>query len=185
VLPQFIGKQQQVPPNYSAKNVNGVRAYRLARKGEEFMLPAKEVEVFSFDLVAQTDENTFEFTIECSSGTYIRSLARDLGKAVGSSAIMSYLCREKSGIFTLENSRTEEEILAEQENFISYLIPMEEALSALPKRVLNSDEQIILNGIGIPTDVRGKQRVYLSDGTLVGIGECDEEGLLKIKTRLL
>ncbi len=184
-LPDFIGKLQQVPPNYSAKNVGGVRAYRLARKGKDFTLPAKEVEVYSFDLVRKTDENTYEFLIECSSGTYIRSLARDLGAAVGSAAIMSYLCREKSGIFTLKNSHMEEEILAEPEKFVSFLIPTEEALLSLPKRVLVGDEEKVLNGIGIPTEFAGKQRVYLSDGTLVGIGECDDEGLLKIKTRLL
>lgn len=185
VLPSFLGKIVQIPPNYSAKNVDGVRAYDLARKGKEFTLKGKEVEIFSFLLIDQTESDTYEFLIECGSGTYIRSLARDLGAAVGSAAVMSYLCREQSGMFRLENSRTKEDLFSEPNALEKYLIPVQEALTDLPKRILTDNELRLLNGVAIESDIKGMQRIYLNEDTLVGIGETDENGMLKIKTRLL
>ena len=185
VLPSFLGKIVQIPPNYSAKNVDGVRAYDLARKGKEFTLKGKEVEIYSFRLIDQVEKDCYEFLIECGSGTYIRSLARDLGAAVGSAAVMSFLCREQSGMFSLENSRTKEDLFSESNALEKYVIPVEEALKDLPKRVLLDNELRLLNGVAIESDVVGMQRIYLQDNTLVGIGETDENGMLKIKTRLL
>ena len=185
VLPSFLGKIIQIPPNYSAKNVGGVRAYDLARKGKDFTLQGKEVEIYSFSLLSQVDDDCYEFLIECGSGTYIRSLARDLGNAVGSAAVMSYLCREQSGMFRLENSCSEKDLLSAPDSFEKYVIPIEAAIKELPKKVLNEKELCLLNGVAIESDVIGAQRIYLNDGTLVGIGEADENGALKIKTRLL
>ena len=185
VLPSFIGKIEQIPPMFSAKNICGVRAYKLARKGEFFQLNSKTVEINSFSLLSQIDENTFEFSIECSSGTYIRSLARDLGEALGSKAIMSYLCRTQSGEFRLENSLTEEEILALSDTPEKIILPCETVLNKLPKYVFSGDKLRVLNGIKIPCEVEEIMRVYLPDGTLVGIGGKDENGFWEIKTRLL
>lgn len=103
-LVNFLGKINQLPPKYSAKNVDGQRAYDLARKGIEFELKPKEVEIFKFELLGQINENTFEFLIDCSSGTYIRSLARDLGLICNSYAYMSKLTRTRAGNFELKNS---------------------------------------------------------------------------------
>ncbi len=185
VLPSFLGKIIQIPPNYSAKNVNGVRAYDLARKGKEFTLKGKEVEVFSFRMIDQIELDCYEFLIECGSGTYIRSLARDLGAAVGSAAVMSYLCREQSGIFSLKNSCTKEDLFSSPNTLDQYVMPIETVLTELPKRTLTDKELCLLNGVAIQSDVAGLQRIYFQDDTLVGIGETDEKGLLKIKTRLL
>ena len=105
VLPQLIGEIEQTPPKYSAKNVSGKRGYELARAGIEFELKPKKVNIYSIKLLNKTDENSFSFEIECGGGTYIRSIARDLGALLNTSAIMSSLVRTKSGIFELKKRR--------------------------------------------------------------------------------
>lgn len=104
VLPTFFGDIMQIPPKYSAKNVNGKRGYDLARAGVEFELPAKKVHIYGMELLRQVSENTFSLKIRCGGGTYIRSLARDIAAALDTKAVMSALRRTKSGIFTLENA---------------------------------------------------------------------------------
>lgn len=104
VLPYFIGEQEQVPPRYSAKKLGGVRAYDLARNNKDFELKPKLIHVYNIKLLKQINNTTFRFLIECSSGTYIRSIARDLAYKVNSLAYMSYLQRTKCGDFCIENS---------------------------------------------------------------------------------
>ena len=84
VLPTFFGDIMQVPPKYSAKNVNGQRGYDLARAGVEFTLPPKQVRIDGIELLGKSKdkENTFLFKIRCGGGTYIRSLARDIANAL-------------------------------------------------------------------------------------------------------
>ena len=103
VLPEFIGSIEQMPPAYSAKSVNGVRAYMLARQGKEVQLKAKTVRINEFSLV-RGEGGSFEFVIRCGGGTYVRSLGRDLAAKLDTCASMTKLVREKSGYFTLENS---------------------------------------------------------------------------------
>ncbi len=104
VLPAFFGDIMQIPPKYSAKNVNGRRGYELARAGVEFELPAKKVHIYGIELLGQVSENAFSLKIRCGGGTYIRSLARDIAGALGTKGVMSALRRTQSGIFTLENA---------------------------------------------------------------------------------
>ncbi len=100
VLPKFKGKISQVPPNYSAKSIGGVRAYSLARKNVDFVLPAKEITIFDIDLVGfENAELTLDIT--CSSGTYIRAIGRDLAIKLNSLATMTELTRTKLGEFEL------------------------------------------------------------------------------------
>ena len=117
-LPSQIGKIQQVPPAYSAKSVNGVKAYKLARQGKDFELKPKEVDIFAFELLEQTSADTFKFRIECGGGTYIRSIARDLGAALGTKCVMSALVRTKSAGFRIEDAVTPEEL---QTDYMKYL----------------------------------------------------------------
>ena len=109
-LPSQTGKIRQVPPAYSAKSVNGVKAYKLARRGEEIVLKPKEVEIYSFELLRQMGADTFEFKIGCGGGTYIRSMARDLGAALQTKCVMSALQRTKSCGFNIEDAVTLEEL---------------------------------------------------------------------------
>ena len=107
----LTGVISQVPPIYSAIKVDGKRAYESARKGQELELKAREVEILRFDLNADAFPEV-SFRIICSKGTYIRSLARDLGKALNSGAYMSELVREGIGDFKLSDALSVEETVA-------------------------------------------------------------------------
>ena len=104
ILNSFIGQQEQLPPKYSAKKVNGKRAYDLARKDEDFVLEPKLITIYEFDYIEQINQNTFRFKISCSSGTYIRSIARDLAKKLNTYATMTKLVRTKCGEFCIEDA---------------------------------------------------------------------------------
>jgi tRNA pseudouridine55 synthase len=99
----FIGKQEQTPPIFSAVMVNGERAYELARKGETAELKSRAIEICEFELTRiQLPE--IDFRIVCSKGTYIRSIARDLGLRLKSGAHLTALCRTKIGDFSIERA---------------------------------------------------------------------------------
>ena len=178
-LSRFIGRIDQVPPKFSAKSVDGKRGYQLARRGVDFTLPAKTVEISDFSLIQRVSEKEYEFEITCKGGTYIRSLARDLGAACGSLAVMSYLTRTQSGKFTIENSVTAEELLY-SDNPEKYIIPADFAVD-YEKLVLDGDRaKKILDGVYENYGFKdGVYRVY-NGGEFWGIGET-EEGRLKIK----
>ena len=82
VLSKLVGEVDQVPPNFSAKNVNGQRAYTLARQEVDFVLPPKRVSIYGIELLSQVSENSYLFNIHCSSGTYIRSIAREMATSL-------------------------------------------------------------------------------------------------------
>ena len=99
-LNEFIGTISQIPPNYSAVKVNGMRAYKLARNNINFELKEKKIKIYSLQCTGQIDSSTFSFIIDCSSGTYIRSLARDIAKKMNTLGYISYLRRTKLGKIT-------------------------------------------------------------------------------------
>lgn len=104
VLHQFEGDIEQVPPTYSAVKVNGDRAYALRRAGEEVQLKPKNVHIDEIELTDYDDEKkTTSIRVVCGKGTYIRSLARDIGRALNSGAYLTALRRTKAGSFTVEN----------------------------------------------------------------------------------
>ena len=109
-LPQFIGDILQVPPVYSACMVDGHRAYKMARKGEEVDLAAKPIHIEEIELTA-FDPVTMQMSIRvvCGKGTYIRSLARDIGAALGSGAFLTSLCRTRVGDVRIEDCLTFDE----------------------------------------------------------------------------
>lgn len=180
VLPTFLGGIDQVPPLYSAKVINGVRCYRLARRGETVTLPPKRVNVFSFTLKGQTATDEFEFEIECGGGTYIRSLARDLAKKLGTLGYMSALCRTQSGVFTLDTA-VEIEMLTE-DNFAQYLIPTE---SVLPFPVLPKEEtkEKLFHGLIAETNLADGAYKVMKDGEFYGVATATR-GELKITKKL-
>ena len=179
VLPNFVGLIDQIPPKYSAKCIDGKRGYQLARQGVEFELKPKRVEILSLSLDKQTDENKYQFTIECKGGTYIRSLARDIANAVGSLGVMTALSRTKSGIFTLENGVDVQEFI-DSDNPTKYLIAPDSAVD-FPKAVLSNEQATkILNGVFENLGYAdGLYRVY-NQTEFWGIG-LSQDGVLKIK----
>ena len=107
VLPQFVGKQMQVPPMYSAVKVNGQKLYDLARKGREVERPARDIIVHEMELL-DFDENAQKGTLRCkvSKGTYVRTLVNDLGEKLGTLAVLHSLERTRSGAYELAQCHT-------------------------------------------------------------------------------
>lgn len=182
VLGRFVGKIKQVPPKYSAKSVNGVRAYKLARSGADCDLPACDVQIHSLELIRSTQKNTYLFKIHCSSGTYIRSLCRDLATVLGSLATMISIKRIRCGHFKVKDSITLNDLSSLKE---SALISVESAIVELPRVVLPDECYTFLcNGIKQRTDGKhnGVFALYCKN-ELFGIG-YETNGYIKIKTYL-
>lgn len=107
VLNQFVGDIQQVPPVHSACHVGGKRAYELARKDKEVQLEAKTVHIEDIELLwFDNEKKQAQIRVVCGKGTYIRSLARDIGEALNSGAYLTQLCRTRAGQFKIENCHT-------------------------------------------------------------------------------
>lgn len=106
-LPQFVGEIQQVPPQYSAVKIDGKRAYKLKRKGNEVELMPKTVRVDEIELTSyDADKQQISIRVVCGKGTYIRSLARDIGRALGTGAYLTALCRTRLGEVRIEDCVT-------------------------------------------------------------------------------
>jgi len=131
---ESVGRFEQMPPIFSAKKVHGRPAYELARKNQTVELKPASVEVFEYRLT-DLDGPVARFSIECSSGTYIRSLAHDMGQKIGCGAHLSEICRTAVGEFSLEQAIELDELAkaASEGKFKSYLISLENLLPDYPK----------------------------------------------------
>lgn len=118
-LKNFIGEQEQTPPMFSAIKVNGKRAYKLARMGKEVEIKAKTINISSIELI-NYQNNILKLDIKCSKGTYIRSFARDFGKALNCGAYLLNLRRTEIGYFSIENAQTVSEFETFIKNNINY-----------------------------------------------------------------
>ena len=134
-LPAFRGEIQQVPPQFSAVKVDGERAYALARAGEEMDLAARDLWVESLVLLERPDADTAILEMVCGKGGYVRSVARDLGQALGCHGHVLWLRREWSGPFDASDGVTMEKIeaLARTEALDALLLPLEVGLADLPE----------------------------------------------------
>ncbi|MBS1399395.1 MAG: tRNA pseudouridine(55) synthase TruB [Firmicutes bacterium] len=183
VLPDFCGDVLQVPPKYSAKNVNGRRGYELARAGVEFELAPKRVRIDEVTLLgaAEGREGAFCFKIRCGGGTYIRSLARDVAEKIGTAAVMSGLKRTQSGYFKIEDAVPPDWLT--EENAESFIIPTERVLP-FEKIVLHgAGREKIFNGVPAATDYpEGQYKIY-REGVFYGIAEV-KNGLARVRTKL-
>lgn len=178
-LNSFVGDIDQIPPKYSAKCIDGKRGYQLARKGVEFELKPKKVTITRFELLDRLSDTDYKFIIECKGGTYIRSLARDLGEKCGSLAVMASLCRTASGIFNLENGVTVED-LKNSDCAEKYVIPSDDAVTFEKVVLTNEQATRILNGLFDKYPLKdGAYRVY-NQTEFWGIGLVTD-GILKIK----
>ena len=187
VLPTLCGDIMQIPPKYSAKNVNGRRGYDLARAGIEFELAPKQVRIDCVELLGKKEntEDTYLFKIRCGGGTYIRSIARDMAAALGTKAVMSGLRRTQSGIFTLQNAIPFEVLEKDPplEELEKYLIPTDSVLPFETLALTEGELGKILQGQRVKTDVAdGLYKIYTADG-FYGLAEV-LEGLAKAKTKL-
>ena len=181
-LADFVGDISQTPPAYSAVKVGGQPAYRMARKGQDVALKARPARVYSID-VLRYEPPDLEIMVECGKGTYIRSVAHDLGQALGCGAHLAALCRTRVGPFSVEDAMTREDLEAAFENgtWAECLLPMDYGLLHLPAITLHiEDEKDLRHGQALRIDEDRLQnagpasaglvcRAYAEDGSLVGI----------------
>ena len=149
VFKSFLGKQNQIPPMFSAKKKQGIPLYKLARNGITIERKAVPILIHSLEFLKKED-NRVTFRVQCSAGTYIRTLCYDAGQKLGCEAHMGHLVRNRVGNFEQETSLTLEELEAAVANecIESKLIPVEKALNFLPEiRIKESFVNSIANGI--------------------------------------
>ena len=177
-LKQFIGEIEQTPPPYSAVKVQGRRAYDMAREGEEVDLAPRKITVHHLEVLEWAPPEVV-VDVHCSSGTYVRSLANDMGNALGCGGYLVGLRRTKSGRFSLRDAtplrKLQEAFHAG--NWYQYLIPAAEALGDWPAIELDPDQvEAVKHGHRVPAavDATGMVRGVSMAGELVALLELDE-----------
>lgn len=179
-LSRLTGVVEQMPPAYSAKNVAGVRAYELARKGIEPQLTAKRIEIYAAEL-SSYDSPVAKVSIHCSSGTYIRSICRDLAEALHTVATMTAIKRLRAGPFRIEES-VSLEALAQRK--AEALIPIETALSGCARYDAPEEFYTALsNGVKLSLAAPEGLFVLYCKGELFGLAVNDGEKVT-IRTNL-
>ena len=191
VISKFIGTQLQVPPMYSAKKVNGKRLYELARQGKVIERKPCEITIYGIE-IKNIDVNNREITIvvDCSKGTYIRTLCKDIGNELGCKGAMKSLLRTKTGDFCLENSYKLDEIekLVKEDRLSEILILVETVFKDLRKVDVIGHSSILLENGGLvredfikpsekPLEAKDgeKFRMYNEKGEFIAIYSYDEK----------
>lgn len=182
----FLGKIKQQPPIYSAKKIDGKKAYELARDGKDVVLKDVEVEIFKFDCLSQINNTTFKFEIECSSGTYVRSLIRDLAYKLNTYATVVFLERTKTDFFDATNAIKLDDLLSSNINLENVLIKIEQTFKNIKQvQVDNLQFDKLKNGLIIKTNLSDENNVFIVyDNQLLGVAEIKNKQI-KLKTYLL
>ncbi len=190
-LRSFEGEISQLPPMYSAVSVNGQRLYDLARKGIEVERKPRQVTVYSIGIISENEENgEYSIAVECSSGTYIRTIIADLGEMLGCGAVLTDLRRTKANGFSIDDAITLEELesAANEGNIGSVLMPIDRALEGYPvikvsaaqaKRFSNGGE-LDLQRLKYPR-MLGFFRIYDPENNFIGLGEIGTGESLTVK----
>lgn len=183
----FIGEIEQLPPMYSAVSVNGQRLYELARKGIEAERPSRRVNIYSVDFAGCNEESgEYLINVECSSGTYIRTLIADIGEKLGCGAVLTSLRRTSANGFGIRQAVTLDQLKADGGE--AHIIPVEEALAAYPQvNVSAAQETRFLNGGELFTQrlscpkMNGLYRVFGPANGFIGVGEIDGSECMKVR----
>lgn len=174
---KLVGTYAQLPPQFSAKSVGGVRAYDLARQGKTVDLKPATVTVYALDVVSAGDGRAV-VDVKCSAGTYVRSLVRDMAEVMGTVGYMSYIIRTASGVFELSKA------LAPTELDIGALMPVDDVIALPYVDDLTEKEAYYLKN-GLPRKSNRADGYYYvrENGNIIGVAE-QKEGYLAYKTRL-
>jgi tRNA pseudouridine55 synthase len=190
-LPAFTGTIAQVPPKFSALKIAGERAYDLARQGETVELAAREIVIHRLDLVETPDASHAVFEAECGKGTYVRAIARDLGRALGCFGHVTALRRIRVGTFNEQNAVSLKTLATLRDEkgeaaLAGALLPVEAGLAALPSLAVSAADAQRL-ALGQAVIVRGRDAPIFegpvavsAQGALIALGEL-EQGSLKPK----
>jgi len=174
---KFKGKQQQIPPMYSALHYQGARLYQLARRGIEVERQSRDIEIFNLEILA-INLPLIRFKVEVSRGTYIRSLVRDIGEKLNTNAVMTFLLRTRSGPFKIEDSVSFEDVKAQGKNILlksyeildipHYTIKDEEYNRAANGNYLIQDN---FREAEFELDVNDHFLIFSESGTFLAIGQ--------------
>lgn len=188
-MSKFKGEIKQVPPMYSAKSIDGVRLYDLARQGKEVVREACDITINELELVEYDDtEHTYTIDVICSKGTYIRSLIDDIGKELGCGAIMTKLERTKAMGFSLDNCYTIDQLQELKDNgqgFNNILIPVERMFECYKKVVVSPAQSkrffnggaLDINRIKTKLEIDEICAVYSSENEFLGLGQHKDSEL--------
>lgn len=196
VIQTFIGEIDQIPPMFSALKVNGKKLYELAREGVTVERESRRRTIFNIDFI-KMNENKVWLDVQCSKGTYIRTLCHDIGDKLGCGAYMSFLLRTATGMFTLENGIDVEKLQSFKSNpecIDEHMLSVDQALCELPSAVAPKKlEGKLRNGVRIdlapycdPQTMKVDQlvRIYIEDDFL-GIAKCRSIDPLEVKMEKL
>lgn len=187
----FKGEITQVPPMYSAVSVNGRRLYDLARQGIEVERPERQVTIHKLDILNEDEKSgEYEIYVECSSGTYIRTLIADIGEKLGCGAVLTELRRVKANGFTIAETVTLEELIkaGEEGRINDLLISVENAYKSYNSLVVTEAQaKRFSNGGDLLVERlkdckgNGLYKIYNPDKKFLGIGEIDGGDSLKVR----
>ena len=182
ILSQFRGKIMQVPPMYSALKVNGQKLCDLARKGREVERQPREIEIFELECLA-FDGLTARLRVRCSKGTYIRTLCKDIGLALGCGGCMQELRRVNAGAYTIEEAVPLQELL-ETESPEKYLRHVDTMFTQYPAVTLSEkQERRVRNGNSFSTTLEpGTYRSYAANGEFLALSKVEDGILSTIKS---
>lgn len=172
IIPKMCGEILQIPPIFSSKNVNGERAYDLARQGKDVVLEPKKVQIYSIKVEKMHQNNLFRLKIHCSSGTYVRSIVRDIAKELGTNATTVCIIRTASGKFKIDESVTLDDIA---ENKEKHLIKINSILN-LPEIELDEKQA---------KDLFSGKEILLDkdDGEYLSFYKSEEFSVLKVENK--
>lgn len=180
-LQQFIGKQEQIPPIYSAIKVNGKKLYEYARKGQEVELRPRQIEIYSIQLVGINEkEKQISFKVKCSKGTYIRSLCEDISQKLGTVGYMKDLNRLQVGDFYIKDAVTISDMKEKIEaGNLENIITIEEIFKDKSQIKLTQKQlEQYMNGVKIDTEKEdGIYRIYNIDNIFIGLGIVEDNKL--------
>lgn len=193
-IESFKGKIMQVPPMYSAVSVGGKRLYELARSGVEVERQSREIEIKKLDMLPKNGDY-YVIDVLCSKGTYIRSLIDDIGKKLGTGAVMTSLCRTQACGFSLADCNDLESLFAAKEageDMQKYLLPVENVFLQFEKLTVSQAQSIrFKNGVALdaeriksPIAESSVYRVCSPNGEFLGLG-MEENSQLKVKRLLV
>ena len=181
-LEQFRGEIDQIPPMYSALKVNGQKLYDLARQGKEVERKSRKITIFRLECLEFTGE-TARLLVHCSKGTYIRTLCKDIGNALGCGGCMAALRRVQAGAYTIENA-VSLQTLVESENPGQYLAPVDSLFGEYPQVILTANqEKRCRNGgsfsITLPD---GQYRSYSQNGEFLMLSQVNDGIMSTVKS---
>ena len=182
ILSQFRGKIMQVPPMYSALKVNGQKLCDLARKGQVIERQAREIEIFELTCL-EFNGDTARLRVQCSKGTYIRTLCKDIGEALGCGGCMAQLRRVQAGEYTIEEA-VPLQVLLDTENPEEYLRPVDSMFRNYPSVTLSDkQEKRCRNGNSFSTTLEaGTYRVYSKENEFLALSRVEDGVMSTIKS---